>query len=231
MSISSTLQSRSTSERDAALALEKAVKGVNRSSHVILEDVKRGVERASWYSSCLFDKYANVCSELKKEDARLIKSAFEIYKRKDIIADMMEMYIDEELKNIGSDKVKSLDIKLTKALAWYSSGKLTKTAMASSLSMLIINSAGFKYDISIKINKYSLVIVTAVSFYGKVQMAAQSARRLRELSPSLYNALYINNMEMLYFLVSDKIDRALIKSMGLRGEDRFISIIKYLISS
>lgn len=144
---------------------------------------------------------------------------------------MMEMYIDEELKNIGSDKVKSLDIKLTKALAWYSSGKLTKTAMASSLSMLIINSAGFKYDISIKINKYSLVIVIAASFYGKVQMAAQSARRLRELSPSLYNALYINNMEMLYFLVSDKIDRALIKSMGLRGEERFISIIKYLISS
>lgn len=105
MSISSTLQSRTTSERDAALALEKTVKGVSRSSKGTLEDVKRGVERASWYSSCLFDKYANVCSELKKEDTRLIKSVFEIYKRKDIIADMMEMYIGEELKNIGSDKI------------------------------------------------------------------------------------------------------------------------------
>lgn len=76
MSISSTLQSRSTSERDAALALEKAVKGVNRSSHVILEDVKRGVERASWYSSCLFDKYANVCSELKKRRYQAYQVSF-----------------------------------------------------------------------------------------------------------------------------------------------------------
>lgn len=230
MSISSTLQSRTTSERDAALALEKTVKGVSRSSKGTLEDVKRGVERASWYSSCLFDKYANVCSELKKEDTRLIKSVFEIYKRKDIIADMMEMYIGEELKNIGSDKIKSLDIKLTKAFTWYSGGTLTKRAMASSLSILIINSAGFKYDISIKIHKHSLAIITAASFYGKVQVAAQRARKLRGLSPSLYNALYINNMEMLYFLVSDKIDKALINSMGLRGEDRFITIIKYLIS-
>lgn len=230
MSISSTLQSRTTSERDAALALEKAVNGVRRSSLGTLQDVKQGVERASWYSSCLFDKYENVCSELKKEDSRFIKSVFELYKRKDIIADIMEMYIDDELKDIGSDKIQSLDLKLTKALTWYSSGKLTKTAMANSLSILIINSAGFKYDINIKINKYSLAIVTATSFYGKVQVAAQSARKLRDLSPSLYNVLYINNMEMLYFLVSEKIDRALIKSMGLRGENRFISIIKYLMS-
>lgn len=64
--------------------------------------------------------------------------------------------------------------------------------------------------------------------YGKVQTAAISARKLRDISPQLYLALYNNNMEMLYFLVSDKIDRALINAIGLRGEERILSVMKSL---
>lgn len=121
-------------------------------------------------------------------------------------------------------------MKLTKKLVGYSGGKLTKSAMANSLSVLIVNSFSFKNEILIRVNKYSLAIVTAASFYGKVQVAALAARRLHQLSPDLYRILYINNMEMLYFLVSEKIDKALISSLGLRGEDRFISLITSLAS-
>nr|AWH59637.1 hypothetical protein [Edwardsiella tarda] len=230
MSISSIVKLRTTSERDAAVALEKAVKGVGSSSLETLQDVKLGVERASWYSSCFFDKYEDVCSELKTEDTRFIKSVFEIYKRRDIIADMMQMYVNEELKHIDNSKIQSLDIKLAEILAGYASGRLTKTAIANSLSILIVNSFGFRSDVLLQLNRYSLAIVTAASFYGKVQIAAQKADRLKSLSHNLYYILYQNNMEMLYFLVSDKIDKALINSAGLRGEDRFVSIMKWLTS-
>ncbi|WEF30224.1 hypothetical protein PYR66_11265 [Klebsiella aerogenes] len=73
-----------------------------------------------------------------------------------------------------------------------------------------------------------MAIVTAASFYGKVQVAALAARRLHQLSPGLYQDFYSNNIEVLYFLISDSIDKALINSIGLRGEDRFISIVKNL---
>lgn len=59
-------------------------------------------------------------------------------------------------------------------------------------------------------------------------MAALSARKLRSLCPQLYTQLHNNNMEMLYFLVSDRINKALVKSIGLRGEDRIVSIMKSL---
>jgi len=230
MLLSSVLKFRTRSERDAAIALDKAVTGVSANSMGTMDNVKSGVERASWYSSCLFDKYENVCSELKNEDARFIKSVFEIYKRRNIIADIIRMYIEEELKKENNSKIQSIDIKLTKKLVGYSGGKLTKSAMANSLSVLIVNSFSFKNEILIRVNKYSLAIVTAASFYGKVQVAALAARRLHQLSPDLYRILYINNMEMLYFLVSEKIDKALISSLGLRGEDRFISLITSLAS-
>ncbi len=80
MYISSIIKHKTTSERDAAIALDRALSRVGKDSKSVLNDVKAGVERASWYSSCLFDKYQDICSELKSEDARFIKSIFEIYK-------------------------------------------------------------------------------------------------------------------------------------------------------
>lgn len=231
MYMSSLIKERTRNERDAAIALERAMNGVKDNTMDTITNVKLGVKRASWYSSCFFDKYKDVCSELKAEDARFIKSILEIYKRKDIIADMLKMYIETELKrcNIFDAKtIRSIDVRLTKALTGYSGKKFTSAALANSLSIAIVNSFSFKNDVIMKINKYSIAIVTAASFYGKVQTAALAARKLRQLSPELYQNLYNNNMEMLYFLISEKIDKALINSTGLRGEDKFISIIKSL---
>lgn len=228
MSISSIVKFKLKTDKSAAVALDRAVNGVKQNSGSTLEDVLSGVERASWYSSCLFDKYKDVCKELSTEDQRFIKCIYEVYKRKNIIADMMRMYLEEELKHVSNNQIKSLDAKLTKNLAGYRSGQLTKMAIANTLSIIVVNSFGFKNEVMIKLNRYNFVIVTAASFYGKVQMAALAARKLRTISPQLYNSLYINNMEMLYFLVSGKINKALINAKGLRGEDRIISIMKTL---
>lgn len=228
MFISSIVKFKLETDRSAAVALDRAVKGVMQSSGSTLEDVRSGVERASWYSSCLFDKYKDVCKELSTEDQRFIKCIYEVYKRKDIIADIIRMYIEDELKYVSDSQIKSLDVKLTKCLANYRSSRLTKMAIANTLSIIVVNSFGFKNEVMVQLNRYSFVIVTAASLYGKVQTAALAARKLRTISPQLYNTLYMNNMEMLYFLVSEKIDKALINSTGLRGEDRIVSIMKTL---
>lgn len=164
MYVSSIINFRTTSERDAAIALDKAVNGVAVNSMGTFEDVKAGVERASWYSSCLFDKYDDICLELKGEDRRFIKSVFEIYKRRDVIADMIRMYLEAELNREDNAGIKSIDVKLTKVLVGYSGGKLTKTAIANSLSMLVVNSFHFKNEVLARLNKYTLAIVTVASF-------------------------------------------------------------------
>ncbi|EOC3059598.1 hypothetical protein ACINJI_001199 [Cronobacter dublinensis] len=228
VSISTILKFRSENDRAAAIALDRAVNGVKDSMVENMQDAKAGVERASWYSSCLFDRYEDVCSQLKGEDKRFFKSVFEIYKRKDIIADMLEMYIELELKNTNHSTLQIIEKKLTKILVDYSGAQLTRKSMAASLAILIVNSFGFQNSLLLKISKSSFTLITVAALYGKMQEAAFAARRLRVLSPELYHLLYANNMEMLYFLVSEKIDKALVNSVGLRGEDRFISIINSL---
>lgn len=228
MYLSSIIKLRTTPEKDTATALDKAVKGLGSNSMGTLKDVKAGVERASWYSSCLFDKYDDICSELKEEDRRFIKAIFEIYKRKDVMADMMRMYVEAELNKLEQSRIQYMDQKLANMLAGYSSGKLTKTAIATSLSVLIVNSFSFKNEVLVRVNKYSIAIVTAASYYGKVQVAALASRRLQQLSPQLYQLFYSNNIEMLYFLISDSIDKALISALGLSGENRIVAIIQSL---
>lgn len=228
MSISSMIKLKSSSERDAAIALDRAVKAVFQNNIEVMKDVISGVERTSWYSACLFDQYENECAELKSEDIRFITAVLEIYKRKDVVSDIIRLLINEELKNMDGSSIQKIDRLLTGLLSGYFSGRLTKTSMAYALSTLIVSSFNFKNEIIVQLNKYSLAVVTAASLYGKVHMAASEARKLKSLSPSLYFALYQNNIEMLYFLVSEKVNKALINSMGLRGEDRFISIIKTL---
>jgi len=228
MSISSVLKFRMENDRKAAIALNRAVNGVAQNNRSVLGDVHSGLERASWYGSCFFDSYADVCAQLKTEDKRFLKNIFEIYKRKDIIADIIRMYLEEELKFINNNKIGSLNAALAKSLSNYYGGMSTKVSMANALSIIVVNSFNFKSEVMAQINKYALLVVTLASLYGKIQAASMAARNLRILSSTLYTTLYNNNMEMLYFLVSDKINKALIKSMGLRGEERIVSIMKSL---
>lgn len=226
--LSSMIKFRLETERRAAIALEKAMHGLKDEISNTIDDIGSGAERLSWYGSCFFEDYQDVCSELKNEDKRFIKEILILFKREDAANDMIKMYIEAELDTLDPSAIRAVDIKLSKLLAGYSSGKLTKTAIASSIAILIVNSFNFKNTVLLKINKYSFAVLTAAALYGKVQVAAMAARRLRDLSPSLYQLFYINNMEMLYFLISDSVDQALINSIGLRGEDRFISIVKDL---
>lgn len=100
MSISFLVQFRMKAEKDAALALDRAVKAVAQNSKDVLEDIRSGAERASWYSACFFEKYAEDCTQLRNEDARFVKALFELYRRHDILTEMMTMFIDAELKNL-----------------------------------------------------------------------------------------------------------------------------------
>lgn len=50
MSVSSIVKFKLQTDRSAALALERAVNGVNQNSSNVLEDLRAGIERASWYS-------------------------------------------------------------------------------------------------------------------------------------------------------------------------------------
>lgn len=51
-------------------------------------------------------------------------------------------------------------------------------------------------------------VVGAAALYGIVQKAADSAQRLQTQYPAYYSALYLQNLEMMYFLIEPVMQRA-----------------------
>lgn len=237
MDVSSELKFNMQYERQAALSLEKALDGVSNNASTTFDDIKAGVERASWYSSCLFDKYKDVCKGLYEEDKRFILSMAELFKKRDIILFMVVAYISFEISKVKKDgesrssreQVREFDRKVAGLLSKYTSGKMAKSIVANTIATMVMNSYSFKSEALRTINSKTLVIITWVGFYGKVQQAARSASNLKFMNRLFYDFLYSNNIEMLYFVIEPMVKKAERAAMNKSGEDRFISIISELV--
>ena len=73
-------------------------------------------------------------------------------------------------------------------------------------------------------------IVGAASFYGKVQISAMAARRLKATQPKYYWDLYNNDMEMLYHLIEVPMSNILyLIDSGSTDEEEIIFMVNELV--
>lgn len=93
------LKLKAQSDQRLAIALTKAVKEVYATHMQTVEDVKLGSQRIINYGSCMMpDKYyRSTCHEQWGEDKRLYLSLLEIYKRNDVVLDMVQLYFQKLL--------------------------------------------------------------------------------------------------------------------------------------
>lgn len=201
MNASLYLKRKLLAERKIAASLEKGIKHSFIAAEETMDDVYSGLERASWYLSCLSDKYRGVCQELKAEDVRMIKALLALYKNKDIIEEIFIRYIDYILKHADPSQAKNLVINISGFTAEALAGKATREVLAYSLVRSILTSSKFTASLKHVSNKILFNGFTAVQFYGKVQKAARASRRLKKIDPDFHQILYLLDIEMLYIYV------------------------------
>lgn len=203
MSVSSYLKQSLQYERKFAMSLDKGMERIAANSVGILSNVGDGLERASWYSSCLMDGYQNVCQELKIEDKRAGNAIAQVYKRKDVILDIFYLYIDYILKDKERSRVKArvTTYFASQILADFTAGRLTKKALAYTMAKVLADSAIVSFSVRKQVHKKGFYLITLAEYYGRVQKSAMAARKLRTIDPIYYNILYQNKIEMLYIYV------------------------------
>ncbi|AYA14498.1 hypothetical protein AM452_10670 [Enterobacter cloacae] len=171
-----------------------------------LEKVKQGTQRLVSYGACLMpdEYYRNACRDTWREDKRLVLALGEIYNRKDVTLDMVEIYFRKTLIRLGEQKSTDLITNIHNLLgkaADHASAKASKLALSFTLANLIINSKDFKQNHIRLVNSFSTWFVNGATLYSKAQVAASAANRLKFQDPQYYQALYKENIEMLYFLI------------------------------
>ena len=201
MNSSDYLRTRMETERTIALLLEKGFARFKQSGEQALGRIYSGAERVSWYSSCFFDDYQDICQELRTEDKRMIAAINEVFNRKDVIRDMLEMYIEYILENFNEAARRNIAVQITGLLAKNRSGFVTKLTISYLIAKFISESINFTTKIRAAIGKTSNVILTLLDFYSYVQKSSLSVKKLKTLNPAFYHILYKHNLEMLYFII------------------------------
>ncbi|EPC4043951.1 hypothetical protein ACRZPF_004805 [Enterobacter mori] len=200
------LQLKMQSNKQLAIALTNSLRDMHEDHMATLEKVKQGTQRLVSYGACLMpdEYYRNACRDTWREDKRLVLALGEIYNRKDVTLDMVEIYFRKTLNRLGEQKSKDLINNIHNLLgktAEHASAKASKLALSFTLANLIINSRDFKQNHIKLVNSFSTWFVNGATLYSKAQVAASAANRLKFQDPQYYQALYKENIEMLYFLI------------------------------
>lgn len=94
------LQMQFDRDRDLALAAQHGFTGVFNSAKSIVSDVYSGIERATWYSSCLSPSYQDICRNLGHEDLRTLRSLYSLFTKRDALGHVFHLYFEYVYGNI-----------------------------------------------------------------------------------------------------------------------------------
>lgn len=223
------LKEKLQADRHLTILLDKGMKNVAEVTEEQGSIIYNGIERLSWYSSCFFDNYKDICAGLKDEDVRMMLAVKQIWIRNDVIFDMVKIYVDLILNNLTEERIKKIQKSLVKYSAVYSSSTMTNRAIAYSITKQICSNFGFKMLVREKLNMFSNYAVMVLSTYGRVQQAAEAANRLKLRNHTYYTALRVSNIEMLYFLIEPYLTKNAYFGVRNMSDSELISTLDGLI--
>ncbi|WP_252145513.1 hypothetical protein [Yokenella regensburgei] len=196
------------SNKILALKLDHALTAVRE---MVIDQVKTigmGATRALYYTSCFTDEYQDVCQQQKTEDFRFGFGVINLLQHGDVVYNMVRIYFEEIFKHKTSEQLERIKELLMAVNVHIAASSLTKAgfAIATATSVCV----GMNLNLEMRALTASrsgrgTVLATA---YGIVQKAADSARRLQVLYPVYYSALYMQELEMMYFLIEPLFERA-----------------------
>lgn len=201
--------------RILALKLEEALTGVKENVIANLKQMGDGLTRATYYTACFTENYQDVCANLKHEDVRFIAGLIQLIKDRNVVFEMIRLYIEIYFKNKQEESVQHIIRKLVSAGVCLSSSGLTNRLLITAVATAVYQSYHFSSLVNARINRAKSIVLkgsvttaaVALNVYGIVQAAADSADNLKKLNAFYYSVLYERNLEMMYFLIEPVITK------------------------
>ncbi|MCU5771363.1 hypothetical protein N5923_06720 [Erwiniaceae bacterium BAC15a-03b] len=217
-------------DRMLALRLDRALQGVKKQLLEQAENLEQGITRLLFYSSCFTDNYQDVCAQQKQEDTRFLEGLVQLVKHRDIIHVMVEIYVEQIMNNLDSSRISNIQRSMMKMGSSIATSSLTNQSFSGLITAAICYSTGMSFSVDSKLSAISAIAVTAAGMYGRVQLAANAANRLKIFNSIYYQALYSQELEMMYFLIEPVMSRNDHFSILMASDDEIASAIMRLIN-
>lgn len=196
------------SNKVLALKLDHALTGVGELVSHQLAMIQAGATRALYYTSCFTDEYQDVCQKQKIEDIRFKNGVIHLLRNGNIVYDMLKIYFEELFNYKTSDQIEHIKQMLMAVNIHIAASSLTNAGFALATASFVAAGMNLSLEISTLTGRRAGGVVGATGIYGVVQKAADSAHRLHFTYPAYYSALYVQELEMMYFLIEPLFERA-----------------------
>lgn len=217
------------SNKILAAKLDHAVAGVRDAVANQIETIGAGATRALYYASCFTDEYQDVCKKQREEDVRFAYGVAHLLQHRDVVYEMLKVYFEEIFKHKTSSQLEHIKKMLMAVNVHIAASSLSRVGFTLATASSVAVGMGLKLELSVFAGRVVGIASMGASLYGVVQKAADSAYRLRFNNPSYYAALYIQELEMMYFLIEPVFERAgAIKTQWASDED-VVDIITRMI--
>ncbi|MEH5522813.1 hypothetical protein PO604_06215 [Raoultella planticola] len=205
MKASDYLKMKLQSDRQLAVYGQQGVISTWKAMKGIGSDIYSGVERVSWYSSCLIPRYHDVCGQLYSEEKRMMYSIRSIYRYRDVIVHIFYLYfqmvIDDTENGNSKGIVRSVDSTATRGVARMPESRAVQLGLAVTLAEALSMSDLVSRAVVERLAARVPGVVWMFQIFGTEQKCALAARRLKTLAPKYFAILYNAELEMLYYFL------------------------------
>jgi len=194
--------------RILAANLDHAVYAVNQQIRGQIDTLGKGATRLLFYTSCFTDEYNDVCMQQKREDLRFRNAVIRIIQHEDVVYEMLRIYFDEIFKHKANEQLEHIKKALMAVNVHIAATTLTSAGYALAVATSVRIGLNLSMQLSALAGRAVGTAAGVVATYGLVQKAADSAHRLHVQYPAYYSALYMQQLEMIYFLIEPVFERA-----------------------
>lgn len=212
-----------------ALKLDHALMGVGKAVSNQIETIGAGATRALYYTSCFTDEYQDVCKKQKTEDIRFRNGVIYLLRHNNVAYDMFKLYFEEIFKDKTTEQLERIKQMLMAVNIHIAASSLTNVGFALATASFVAAGMNLNLEISALAGRRAGQAVGIIGIYGIVQKAADSAHRLHITYPAYYSALYVQELEMMYFLIEPVFERAKALTAQWASDDEIADIITRMV--
>ncbi|MCF8578840.1 hypothetical protein L2X67_03245 [Enterobacter ludwigii] len=212
-----------------ALKLDHALTGVGKAVSNQIETIGAGATRALYYTSCFTDEYQDVCKKQKTEDIRFRNGVIYLLRHNNVAYDMFKIYFEEIFKDKTTEQLERIKKMLMAVNIHIAASSLTNVGFALATASFVAAGMNLNLEISALAGRRAGQAVGMIGIYGIVQKAADSAYRLHITYPAYYSALYVQELEMMYFLIEPVFERAKALTAQWASDDEIADIITRMV--
>jgi len=227
------LRMKLQSDRLLALYAQQGVTSTWKAMKGISSDIYSGVERVSWYSSCLIPTYHDVCRQLYSEEKRMLCSIRSLYRYRDVISHMFYLYFQKIVEDSDNgnkhDMARSVESTIAGSIAIMPAGKATRLSLAVALSEALSMSEVVSRSVVERLAARVPNVVWLFQVFGTDQKCALAARRLKYMDEKYYVILYKAELEMLYYFIEPVLSE-IIKDVQMERYRKFEEVYEAIMS-